>query len=75
MDKFYMRSLNIARVCVPPNGQFPSIHLLNKTTRLTFGILFVMLIGAIVFPFAFGIQCVNENEKIGKCSGSCVRLM
>ena len=33
-----------------------------------------MLIEAIVFPFALGIQCSNENEKTAKDSGSCIQL-
>ena len=45
------------------NFQWPVIQLLNTTTRMLFEILFVMLIGAIVFPFALGIQCLHENEK------------
>ena len=40
------------------------IHLLNTTTRMLFEIWFVMLIGIIVFPFALGIQCLHENEKL-----------
>ena len=36
--------------------------------------LFVMLIGAIVFPFALGIQCLPENEKTTKYSGSYIQL-
>ena len=50
------------------------IYLLNTTTRMLFEMLFVMLIGAIVFPFALGIQCLHENEKTAKCSGSCIQL-
>ena len=30
----------------------PNIYLLNSTTRMPFEILFTLLIGAIVFPFA-----------------------
>ena len=55
------------------NARFPS-HLLNKTTRMPFEILLVMLIGAIVFPFALGIHCLHENEKTAKYSGSCIQL-
>ena len=50
------------------------IHLLNTTTRMPFEILFVMLIGAIVFPFALGIQRLHENEKPAKYSGDCIQL-
>ena len=52
----------------------PLIHLLNTTTRMLFEILFVMLIGAIVFLFALGIQCMHESEKTAKYSGSCIQL-
>ena len=45
------------------NGPVPLIHLLNTTTRMLFEILFVMLIGAIDFPFTLGIQCLHGNEK------------
>ena len=34
--------------------------------------LFAVLIGATVFPFALGIQCLHENEKTAKYSGSCI---
>ena len=44
----------------------PLVHLLNATTKMRFEILFVMLVGAIVFPFSFGIQCLHENEKTRK---------
>ena len=56
------------------NGLVPLIHLLNTTTRMSFEILFVTLIGAIVFAFSSGIQCLDENEKSAKCSGSCIQL-
>ena len=52
----------------------PFIHLLNTTTRIPFEIVFVALIGAIVFPFASGTRCLHENEKTAKYSGSCIRL-
>ena len=29
-----------------------------------------MLIGAVVSPFALGIQSLHENEKPAKCSGT-----
>ena len=45
-----------------------------RTTRIPFEILFVVLIGAIVFPFALGIQYLHENEKTAKYSGSCIQL-
>ena len=48
------------------------MHLLNTTTRIPFEILFVMLIGATVIRF--GIQCLHENEKTAKCSGSCIQI-
>ena len=51
------------------------MRLLNTTTRMPFKILFVMLIGAIVFQFALGIQSLHENEKTAKYSGSWIQLM
>ena len=39
------------------------IHLLNTTTRMPSEILFVMLIKAVVFPFALEIRLLHENEK------------
>ena len=39
------------------------IHLLNTPTRMPFEILFGMLMGAIIFPLALGIQWLHENEK------------
>ena len=39
------------------------IHLLNRTVRMPFEILFVMLIRTIDFPFALGIQSMHENAK------------
>ena len=50
------------------------IHLLNITIRVPFEILFVLLIGAIVFTFALGIQCLHENVKTAKYSGSCIQV-
>ena len=62
--------LNLVVVIVHIELLVPLIHLLNSTTRMPFEILFVMLIGTIVFPFALGIQCLHEIEKADKCSGS-----
>ena len=45
-----------------PEWPVPIILLLNITTRMPFEILFVMLIGAVAFPFALGIQRLHENE-------------
>ena len=42
---------------------------------MPFEIMFVMLIGAIVSPFALAIQCLHENENTAKSSGSCIQLM
>ena len=33
-----------------------------------------MLIGAIAFPFVWGIQFLHENEKPAKYSGNCIQL-
>ena len=52
----------------------PLIHLLNTSTRMPFEILFVMLIEAIVILFAFGVQCLHENENTAKCSCRCIQL-
>ena len=35
----------------------------NATTRMPIEIFLVMLIGAIVFPFALWIRFLRENEK------------
>ena len=50
------------------------VHLLNTTTRMPFKILFVMLIGLIVFAFDLEVQCLHENEITAKYSGSCIQL-
>ena len=52
----------------------PLIHLLNTTTRIPFEVLFATLIEAIVFLFALGIQCLDENETTAKCSAICMQL-
>ena len=49
-------------------------HLLNTTTGMPYEMLFVMLIGAIVFPFALGIQRLYKNEMTTHCSCSCIHL-
>ena len=41
---------------------------------MLFEIMHKMLIGAVVFPSALGIQCLYENEKTAKYSGSCIQL-
>ena len=41
---------------------------------MPFDILFVMLIEAIAFPSALGIQWVQENEKSAKYSDSFIQL-
>ena len=51
----------------------PVVHQLNTTTRMPFEILFVMLMREIVSPFTLGIQCLHENEKTAKYSGSCIQ--
>ena len=71
----HMRSLKNARGRVSPRGQFPAIQLLNRASRMPFGIFFVVLIRAIVFPYALKIQCLHEDGKTAKCPGSCVRQM
>ena len=47
---------------------------LNKTTKIPFETSFEMLIAAIVFPFALGIEDMHENEKPAVYSGSCIQL-
>ena len=39
------------------------MHLLNITTGMPFEIIFAILIGAIIFPFALGTHCLHENRK------------
>ena len=62
------------RVAIECSDPVPFIHQLNTTTRMPFEILFVMLIEAIVSPFALGVQCLHENEKTAKCPSSCIQL-
>ena len=38
------------------------------------GILFLMLMEAIVLPFALAIQCFHENEETVQYSGSYIQL-
>ena len=41
---------------------------------MLFEIMNKMLIGAVVFPSALGIQCLYKNEKTAKYFGSCIQL-
>ena len=51
----------------------PLIHL-NTITRMLFEILFVMLVEAVAFSFALGIERLHENINTAKYSGSCIQL-
>lgn len=59
------------------DGSHYTCHLVKTATRVPFQILFVMLVGAIVFPFPLSIQCLHENENTAKyrCSGSFIQQM
>ena len=41
---------------------------------MLFEVLHEMIIGAVVFPYALGIQCLYENEKTATNFGSCIQM-
>ena len=65
---------SLGKITSQSQWPLPLIQLLNTATRMPFETLFVMLIGAIVFPFALGIQCLHENENTARYSSSCIQL-
>ena len=65
---------NLIVKCNLKMAGFPYTHVLNKTTRMPFEILFVTLVGATAFPPVLGVQCLHESEKTTTYSSRCIQL-